>query len=50
MTPQDVPGPVVTTESLLPWLLAIAPAVEPVRPLPPRPVPARVADPLRPAA
>ena len=49
MTPNDVPGPIVTTESLLPWLLAIAPAVEPVRPLRSRPAPAP-AEPLRPAA
>jgi hypothetical protein len=49
MTPNDVPGPIVTAESLLPWLLAIAPAAEPVRPLPPRPAPVP-ADPLRPAA
>ena len=50
MTPNDVPGPVVTAESLLPWLLAIAPAVEPVRPLPARPDSRAVAAPLRPAA
>ena len=35
MTPNDVPGPIITAESLLPWLLAIAPAAEPVRTLPP---------------
>jgi hypothetical protein len=49
MTPHDVPGPIVTTESLLPWLLAIAPAVEPVRPLRPG-GPAPAAESLRPAA
>ena len=49
MTPNDVPGPVITAESLLPWLLAIAPAAEPVRRLLPRPAPAP-AEPLRPAA
>jgi hypothetical protein len=37
MTPQDVPGPVITIESLTAWLQAIAPAVEPVRPLRSRP-------------
>jgi len=49
MTPTDVPGPVITTQSLLPWLLALAPVAEPVRPLPARPAPAP-AEPLRPAA
>ena len=49
MTPNDVPGPIITAESLLPWLLALAPAAEPVRTLPPRPAPAP-AEPLRPAA
>jgi hypothetical protein len=34
MSPQDVPGPIVTIESLFPWLTAIAPAVEPLRPKP----------------
>jgi hypothetical protein len=33
MTPEDVPGDIVTIEALLPWLPAIAPAQEPVRPL-----------------
>jgi hypothetical protein len=32
MTPQDVPGPIVTIESLFPWLAAITPAQEPQRP------------------
>jgi hypothetical protein len=50
MTPNDVPGPIITAESLRPWLIALAPAVEPVRPLPARPVPAPEAEPLRPAA
>jgi hypothetical protein len=50
MTPNDVPGPIVTAESLTPWLLAIAPTVEPVRQLPPRPAPRPATEPLRPAA
>jgi hypothetical protein len=50
MTPQDVPGPVITVETLTPWLQAIIPAVEPVRPVAPRPVPAEPDEPLRPAA
>jgi hypothetical protein len=29
MTPQDVPGPIITIESLFPWLHAITPAQEP---------------------
>jgi hypothetical protein len=33
MTPQDVPGRIVTIESLLPWLAAIVPAQEPIRPI-----------------
>jgi len=33
MTPQDVPGDIVTIDALLPWLSAIVPAQEPVRPL-----------------
>jgi hypothetical protein len=42
MTPQDLPGPIITIESLFPWLGAIAPAVEPPRTLPrPAPAPAR---------
>ena len=49
MTPNDVPGRIVTAESLQPWLLALAPVAEPVRPLPVRPAPAP-AEPLRPAA
>jgi hypothetical protein len=48
MTPEDVPGPIITTESLFPWLHAIAPAGEPVRPLESRPAPDP--QPLRPAA
>jgi hypothetical protein len=48
MTPRDVPGPVITIETLTPWLQAIAPAVEPVRAPPPGPEPAP--EPLRPAA
>ena len=46
MTPQDVPGPIVTIDSLFPWLAAISPAEEPPRPLKPKPEPA----PLREAA
>lgn len=46
MTPQDVPGPIVTIDSLFPWLAAISPAEEPPRPLRPKPEPA----PLREAA
>jgi hypothetical protein len=49
MTPNDVPGAIVTAASLQPWLIAIAPTVEPVRPLPAWPAPAP-AEPLRPAA
>jgi hypothetical protein len=33
MTPEDVPGDIVTIEALLPWLSAIVPAREPVRPI-----------------
>ena len=52
MTPQDVPGDAITAETLTPWLLAIAPAVEPVRPIRPpvAPIPAPAPEPLRPAA
>ena len=46
MTPQDVPGPIVTIDSLYPWLAAITPAQEPSRPAPPTPP----AVPLRDAA
>jgi hypothetical protein len=48
MTPQDMPGPLVTIESLFPWLAAITPAQEPrpIRPQPPEPAP----TPLREAA
>jgi hypothetical protein len=48
MTPEDVPGPLVTIESLFPWLAAITPAQEPVRPMQPKPQPAPA--PLRDAA
>jgi hypothetical protein len=34
MTPEDVPGPRIDIETLFPWLAAIAPAAEPVRPKP----------------
>jgi hypothetical protein len=40
VTPEDVPGPLVTIESLFPWLAAITPAQEPVRPMGPKPQPA----------
>ena len=45
MTPQDMPGPLVTIESLFPWLAAIAPAQEPrpIRPQPLEPAPLREA-------
>lgn len=33
MTPEDVPGDIVGVEVLLPWLSAIVPAQEPVRPI-----------------
>ena len=49
MTPNDVPGPMVTAESLMPWLLALAPVAEPVRPLPSR-LTRAPAEPMRPAA
>jgi len=48
MTPEDVPGQIVTIESLFPWLSAIVPAQEPVRPLrgerEPEPGPAQLPD------
>jgi len=39
MTPQDMPGPLVTIEALFPWLAAITPAQEsrPIRPKPTEP-------------
>ncbi len=45
MTPQDVPGPLVTIESLFPWLAAIMPAQEPrpIRLQAPEPAPLREA-------
>jgi hypothetical protein len=33
MTPQDVPGEIITIESLFPWLTVIVPVQEPVRPI-----------------
>jgi len=33
VTPEGVPGDIVTIEALVPWLSAIVPAQEPVRPL-----------------
>jgi hypothetical protein len=48
MTPKDVPGQIVTIESLFPWLAAIVPAQEPVRPIrrdsEPTPEPERLPD------
>jgi hypothetical protein len=38
MTPQDVPGPLVTIESLFPWLAAIEPPTPGPKPAP-RPLP-----------
>lgn len=49
MTPEDVPGPVVDIQTLFPWLAAITPAQEPVRPKP-QPRPAEAAQALREAA
>jgi hypothetical protein len=50
MTPESISGAAITTETLTPWLLAITPAVEPVRPIRPRPEPVPGPEPLRPAA
>jgi hypothetical protein len=47
MTPQDVPGQIVTIESLFPWLAAVIPVKEPARP---RPLPEPRPEPLREAA
>jgi hypothetical protein len=47
MTPGDVPGPVITIESLFPWLAAIEPAAKPGSL---RPKPAPTAPQLRDAA
>jgi len=46
MTPQDMPGPLVTIDSLFPWLAAITPAQEPrpIRPQPPQPAPTPLRD------
>jgi hypothetical protein len=41
MSPADVPGPIITIETLLPWLAAIVPAQEPERPAAPVPEPLR---------
>jgi hypothetical protein len=45
MTPQDMPGPLVTIEAMFPWLAAITPAQEakPIRPQPPESAPLREA-------
>jgi hypothetical protein len=50
MTPQDVPGPIITIESLFPWLHAITPAQEPPRPVLSEPEPEPELAPLRHAA
>ena len=42
MTPQDVPGQIVTIEALFPWLAAVTPVKEPSRPKP-QPEPLREA-------
>ena len=42
MTPRDIPGQIVTIEALFPWLAAITPVKEPVRPKP-QPEPLREA-------
>lgn len=49
ITPEDMPGPLVDIETLFPWLAAITPAQEPVRPKP-QPQPAEPAQALREAA
>jgi hypothetical protein len=43
MTPQDIPGPLVSIEALFPWLAAITPTPEqrPIRPQPAEPRPLR---------
>jgi hypothetical protein len=41
MTPEDMPGTLVTIESLFPWLAAITPARETPRPAKPEPEPLR---------
>jgi hypothetical protein len=44
MTPQDVPGPIITIEALFPWLGAITPTQQPATSLPkPEPAPLREA-------
>jgi hypothetical protein len=44
MTPQDVPGQLVTIESLFPWLAAVIPVKEPALPkAKPEPEPLREA-------
>jgi hypothetical protein len=42
MTPQDVPGQIVTIEALFPWLAAVTAVKEPSRPNP-QPAPLREA-------
>jgi hypothetical protein len=42
MTPQDVPGEIVTVEALFPWLAAVTTVKEPPRPKP-EPAPLREA-------
>ena len=44
MTPQDVPGPIITMEALFPWLAAITATQQPATSLPkPEPAPLREA-------
>jgi hypothetical protein len=44
MTPQDVPGPIITIEALFPWLAAITPTQLSATSLPkPEPAPLREA-------
>jgi hypothetical protein len=49
MTPEDMPGALVTIEALFPWLAAIAPAQEP-RPIRPQPGGRAPITPVREAA
>jgi hypothetical protein len=44
MTPQDMPGPLVTIEALYPWLAAITPAAQEPRPIRPQPEPASLRE------
>jgi len=46
MTPQDVPGPVISVQSLFPWLSAVTPKRQPLS----SPAPKPTTVPLREAA